>query len=62
MSDRFEDRKAELRSLAATNKLNFHDAWTLAIILAESFDGMIKCTGPRVVLHVKHKRAGKAKP
>ncbi len=57
MSDKVYDREArrrELRSLIDTHNLNLHDAWSIAIILAEKFEGMVKMTGPRVVLHVKH--------
>lgn len=50
-------RDAELRNIIAEWKLNLHDVWNLAMMLSEKFDGMIKFTGVRVVLHVKQKHA-----
>lgn len=56
-------RRAQLQKLIDYHELNLHDVWLLGIILSEGFGGMIKFTGARVVLHVKHQtKPKKAKP
>lgn len=53
---------ADLRGIIAQHDLNLHDLWAMAIIMSDTFQGMIKFTGARVVLHVKHPPAPKKKP
>lgn len=54
-----EKRDTELRALIVAHRLDLHDVWVLGMILAEAFQGMIKFTGKRVVLHIKHERTSR---